>query len=125
MQANFLIENGWYMVEDTYSWNLGRLDEKSGRFKDLTYHATPEQAIAHYLKYRRSEALHEAAHGTIQDVLDILTRENERLLSALLSAFTAGYKAQPAMVPEPTEDDLDALDEDDLDDQVDEDLDEL
>ena len=123
MPATFLIENGWFLVEDKYSWNLGRRD-KNGRFKDQTYHATPEQAIQHYLRYCRSEALHGAAHGTIQDVLDILTRENERLLCTLLSAFSAAYDAKCGDL---TEDDVSvALDEEDPeDDLVDADLDEL
>ncbi len=112
MPAKFLIEDDWFLLEDKYSWNLGRHEKKGGRFKDLTYHATPEQAIAHYLKYCRSEALHEAARGTIDDVLDILTRQNEKLLCTLRAAFTTAYKEQPEEMTDLTDDDLAALDED-------------
>lgn len=133
MPAAFHLEDDWYLVEDKYSWNIGKLDSTSGRYKSQTYHANVEQALRYYLNYRRAEALHSAAHGTIEDVLDIITSENDRLLCTLLSAFSSAYASQVDLTStadstDLTDDDIgDALDEDDEDiddDLVDDDLDE-
>ena len=92
MAGKFLIENDWYLIKDNYSWNLGRKVKNPTKKKEfdngtMTYHATPEQAIAFYLKNRRSEALRSASDGTIENVLNIITAENERTLKAVCEAF--------------------------------------
>ena len=88
--ARFLIEDGWYIFPDSYSWNLGKLNERStrmGSFDNVTYHATIEQALEFYLRIRRSEACRIASDGHIEDALNTLLSENKRLSDELGRAF--------------------------------------
>ena len=86
--VKFLIEDGWYIIPDVYSWNLAKQLKNPTKTKEfdnhtMTYHATVEQALAFYLQYRRSEASRNASDGTIENILNIITAENKRTLEAV------------------------------------------
>lgn len=90
--TKYLLEDNWYIVKDNYSWNLAKRrknpkEKNEWDYNSMTYHATPEQAIAFYLKNCRSEALGSVESGTIEDILNIITAENKRLLFTLSQRF--------------------------------------
>ena len=101
MAGKFLIEDDWYLIKDNYSWNLGKkvknpTKKKEFESRSMTYHATPEQAIAFYLKNCRSEALRRASDGTIENILDIITAENKRVLEAVCGRVKTDIEKEDA-----------------------------
>ena len=86
----FFIENDICIVVLENCYGLGKYyGEQTVRGKTydsmdfISYHATPEQAIARYLEIQQAEALRSAPDGTIADMVKILSSERKRLSTTL------------------------------------------
>lgn len=88
--GKFHIEDDWYIIPDVYGWVLAKrkVNEKAKKeWADMTYHRTPNDALRRYCEKHRAEKARRAADGTIYDLVDIFTKENERLSELLKIAL--------------------------------------
>ena len=88
--SKFHIEGDWYIVPDQYSWNLARKAKASKQKADwaeISYHPSPEKALKHYLRLKQLETAGKAGDGELNDLIDTLHAEHERLLPLLCTAF--------------------------------------
>lgn len=88
--GKFQIEGDWYIVPDQLSWNLARRSKtpsKKSEWAEMTFHRTPEDALKHYFHLKQRETAGKAEDGTIKDLVNIFSAENERLSELLKSAF--------------------------------------
>lgn len=61
---------------------------KKSEWAEMTFHRTPEDALKHYFHLKQRETAGKAEDGTIKDLVNIFSAENERLSELLKSAFS-------------------------------------
>ena len=88
--GKFHIEGDWFLVPDDYSWNLCRRAKtptKKMPWAEITYHRTPVDALVRYCEISRLDTAKKGKDGTINDLADMLTAENDRLLAVLVPTY--------------------------------------
>ena len=88
--GKFHIEGDWFLVPDDYSWNLCRRAKtptKKMPWAEITYHRTPVDALVRYCEISRLDTAKKGKDGTINDLADMLTTENDRLLAVLVPTY--------------------------------------
>ena len=88
--SKFLIENDYYIVPLDNCYALAKYKgtrERHGKESDdldlLTFHSTVCGTLKSYIAIRQRKATAESRDGTIEDMMRILSSENERLSERL------------------------------------------
>ena len=93
--GKFLIEDNYYIVALDNCYALAKVLNKTSKdgkeYADMDcicYYSDPEKCLEKYLSYRQHLASYKAADGTLKDLINILSSENNRMRRRRSEAFT-------------------------------------
>lgn len=88
--SKFLIEDNYYIVTLDNCYGLARMygkrkrdDKEEDNMDMICFHADVGSLLNRYCEIRKRKACAEACDGTISDMMNILSSENERLTERL------------------------------------------